>query len=79
MADFRTPRASPSPGVPESDLSGTIVEVSDSSRFKVGDEVFGWIPADLCFKTGRGGTSLRVRGGRAGGRAEAELTVVRAK
>ncbi|KAL7417186.1 hypothetical protein BDY24DRAFT_376997 [Mrakia frigida] len=42
------------PAVPESDLSGTVVDASDSTRFKNGDLVFGIIPAELGFKTGRG-------------------------
>lgn len=42
------------PGVPENDLSGTVVDASDSTRFHVGDAVFGLIPVPDGPKSGRG-------------------------
>ncbi|KAL7412676.1 hypothetical protein BDY24DRAFT_442215 [Mrakia frigida] len=42
------------PSTPEYDLSGTVVDSSDSTLFKAGDAVFGNTPIDSNLKTGRG-------------------------
>jgi len=48
------------PYIAEQDLSGVIVN-SNGTRFKNGDEVFGWIPAPLSIKTGQGALAQFVR------------------
>lgn len=45
------------PYVAEHDLSGVVVDANGSEEFKVGDEVYGWIPSTEQFKSHQGALS----------------------